>query len=121
MATQNLLGASSNLPAVLVSQALANSETTQYTCPSNSAVRICTAVLTNTSNSSVTVSVSLVKSGGTASNSNRILSSYSLAAHDSLSLNDLLSGAMLGPADFISAIASASTSVSFVITGAVSS
>lgn len=121
MPTQNLLSASSNLPQVLVSQQLAATETTQYTGPANSAVRIVTAGLTNTSGSAVTVSVSLVKSGGTAGNANRILASYSLASHDSLSLNDVLSGAMLGPGDFISAIASAATSVAFVATGTVSS
>lgn len=121
MPTPNLLSASSNLPQVLVAQQLTTSEAVQYTCPANSAVRVSTAVVTNTSNSAVTVSMSLVKSGNAAGPANRILASYSLASHDSLSLNDVLSGALLGPGDFVSAIASAATSVSFVMTGAVSS
>ena len=120
MSSENLLAATSNLPKVLVSQQLANSETTQYTCPSSSAVRIATATLCNTSSSAVTVSVSLVKTGGSAGSSNRVLTSYSIAAYDSISLTEIY-GAMLGPGDFISAIASAATSVAFVLTGAVSS
>lgn len=121
MTTQNLIAAQNNLPQVLVSQQLAATETTQYPCPSNSATKISNAVLTNTSGSAVTVSISLVKSGGTAGNSNRILYSYSLASNDSLSLNDVLKDSLLGPGDFISAIASAATSVAFVMTGTVSS
>ena len=118
MATQNLFGASSGLPQVLVSQQLANSETTQYTCPASSSVKIGSARLTNTSGGVVTVSISVVKSGGTAGNANRVLSAYSLAAGDGISLDELV-GAYLGAGDFVSAIASAATSVSLVMSGVV--
>lgn len=117
---QNLLSATSNLPSVLVSQQLANTETTQYTAAAGSAVKIATAVLCNTSASLVTVSVSLVKTGGTAGAANRIMSSYALAAGDSVELTELV-GSFLGPGDFISSVASAATAVSLVVTGAVSS
>lgn len=118
MATQNLMDATSGLPKVLVSQFLANSETTQYTGPANSSVKISSARLTNTSGSAVTVSISLVKTGGTAGNSNRVLAGYSLAAGDGIDLPEL-AGAFLGPADFVSAIASTGSAVALVLTGVV--
>ena len=118
MATQNLFGASSGLPQVLVSHWLAASETTQYTGPANSSVRIFGARLTNTTGSAVTVSISVVKSGDTAGPSNRVLSSYSLAAGDSIVLDEL-KDLFLGPDDFVSAIASAATAVAFVMSGVV--
>lgn len=118
MPTQNLMAATSSLPQVLVSQQLAASETTQYTGPANSAVKVASARLTNTSGAAVTVSISLVKTGGTAGAANRVLSAYSLAAGDGIDLPEL-AAAFLGPGDFISAIASAATSVAFVMSGVV--
>ena len=118
MATQNLFGASSGLPQVLVSHWLAASETTQYTCPANSSVKIAAARLTNTTGSPVTVSVSAVKSGDTAGGSNRVLASYSLAAGDGIALDEL-KDLWLGAGDLISAIASAATAVAFVMSGVV--
>lgn len=109
---------------VLVSQQLAATETTQYTAPATISsaplklVRIANATLTNTSASPVTVSVSLVKSGGTAGASNRILAAYALSAGDSLPLS-MLAGHFLGAGDFISAIASTAAVVALVISGAV--
>lgn len=118
MATQNLFAASSGLPQVLVSHWLAASETTQYTCPANSSVKIAGARLTNTTGSAVTVSISVVKSGDTAGLSNRVLASYSLAAGDGIGLDEL-KDLYLGPGDFVSAIASAATAVTLVMSGVV--
>lgn len=115
---QNLMAASSSLPAVLVSQQLAASETTQYTGPASSAVKITSATLTNTTASAVTVSVSVVKTGGTAGNANRVVSGYSLAAGDSAVLLELI-GVFLGPGDLISAIAGTASAVAFVLSGVV--
>lgn len=120
MATQNLIGATSNLPGVLVSQQLAAAETTQYTCPANSAVKVATATLANTSGSSVTVAISVVKSGGTAGNANRAVPTFTLAAGDSTVVNELV-GALLGPGDLISTLAGTASAVAFVLTGTVSS
>jgi hypothetical protein len=116
--TQNLMDATSALPQVLVTSQLTTSEATYYTGPANSAVKISSARLTSTSGSAVTVSISLVKTGGTAGNSNRVLSSYSLAAGDGTDLPEL-KDAFLGPGDFISAIASSATSVTLVVSGVV--
>ncbi len=118
MPTQNLMNATSALPQVLVAQQLASSETTQYTGPANSAVKVSSARLTNVTGSAVTVSLSLVKTGGTAGNANRVLSAYSLIAGDGIDLPEL-TGAFLGPGDFISTVASAATSVTFVLSGVV--
>lgn len=116
MATQNLMGASSGLPAVLVSHFLADSETTQYTCPADSSTKISSARLTNTSGSPVVVSVAVVKSGGTAAPANRVLSDFSLAAGDGIDLE--LKDTFLGAGDFVSASASA-TGVALVVSGVV--
>jgi hypothetical protein len=118
MSTQNLMAATSSLPQVLVSQQLAAAETAQYTCPANSAVKVASAVLTNNTGSAVTVSVSVLKSGQTADGTHRVLSGYSLAAGDSTVLSEL-AGVFLGPGDFVSAIASAATSVTLVMSGVV--
>ena len=118
MPATSLMDANLAVPQVLVSQQLANTETTQYTAATAHWAKIGSATLANTSGSAVTVAVSIVKSGGTAGNANRVLPSYSLAAGDSMSLPELV-GVFLGPGDFISALASAATSVSFVASGVV--
>jgi hypothetical protein len=117
---QNLLQATSNMPAVLFAKQLTAAEAAQYTAPANSAVKIISAVLCNTSAANATISVSVVPTGGTAGPANRILSSFTLAPADSLTLTEI-EGAMLGPGDSISAISSVASVVSFVVTGAVSS
>lgn len=118
---QNLLMATSNLPAVLAAQQIPATETVIYQCPAASAVKIASAVLCNTTSNSVTVSVSLVKAaaGVGGNNTNRVLSSYSLAGNDSLILTELI-GSLLGPNDLVSAVASTASAVAFVISGAVS-
>lgn len=96
-------------------------ETTVYTVPASTYVKVAHGVLTNVSASAVTVSVSLVPSGGTADGTHRIVSQFSLPAGDSLPLKDYIAGAMLGPGDFISVSPSAVNAIDVVISGAVSS
>ena len=120
--SQNLIAATSLSPQVIASTQLATtSETTVYTCPAASAAVVATAWVCNTTGSAVTVSVSVVKSGGTAGATNRIVAGYSLAANDTLSLNPYLGGAMLGPGDFISVLAGTGAAVNFGATGSVGS
>jgi hypothetical protein len=107
-------------PQVLVAQHLANSETTVYTVVASTSVILAGATLTNTSASAVTVSVSVVKTGGSAASSNRVLSGLSIAAGDSVLLHEL-SLHVLGPGDKISAIASTASTVAFVLSGYVTS
>jgi len=118
MTTQNIIGGTSALPQVLVSKAIESSETTQYTGPANQAVRILGATLCNTSGSSVNVSVSLVKSGGSAGTANRLLKTYPLAAGDTTIISELV-GQAVGPGDFISTLAATASVVALVISGIV--
>ncbi len=118
MATANLFGASENYPQVLVSQQLANSETTIYTCPANKSVVVDTATICNTSGTPQTVYLSVCKSGGTAGAANRV-AIIPLDPNESSPVDELVG--FLGPGDFISGYASAATSVAIVIRGAVSS
>lgn len=100
-------------PQVLVSQALAVSESAQYTTAAANWVKIGSATLTNTGTSSCPVALSVVKSGGTAGASNRVLSPQvapSLAPGDSTIVNELV-GVFLGPGDFISGGVSAMVQV----------
>lgn len=116
--TNNLLApATSAIPQVLVSQFLANTETTQYAATAV-VVKLASATLTNTSGSSVNVSLSLVKSGGTAGSSNRVLSVYPLAAGDSLVVKELADH-VLGAGDFVSALAGTASAVAFALSGIV--
>ncbi len=116
--TPNLIRATSNLPQVLISQQLAATETTIYTGPASKSVVIDTATVCNTSGTTQTVYLSVVKAGGTAGVANRV-AIITLTANESTSVHELLG--YLGPADFISGYASAATSVAIVLRGAVSS
>ena len=117
--TPNLIRATSNLPQVLVSGQLAASESTVLSCAANKTLAIATATLCNTSGSSRTVSISVVKSGGTGGTSNRV-AVIDLDPGESCIVEELV-GLLMGPGDFISTLASAATSVAMVISGAVSS
>jgi hypothetical protein len=106
---------------VLVSQYVAATETTQYTCPAGSAVTIDSATVANDSGNSVDLRVSLVKSGGTAGTSNRVAvfkGTGTLGDGDSAVLSEL-KGHKLGPGDFISAIASAGSRAVLTLSGTV--
>lgn len=105
---------------ILASAQVAFGEATVYTVPAQSAAKISTAVLCNTTGSPVTLSVSLVPSGGTAGAANRVVSAYLLAANDSMTIPELV-GSFLGAGAFISVNASSGAAVACTITGVVSS
>lgn len=94
--------------------------TTVYTVPASSAVKIATAVLCNTSASAVTISVSVVPSGGTVDGTHVVVSNYSLAANDSVTLTELV-GSLLDAGAFISVTCSTGAVITYTLTGAVSS
>lgn len=120
--TANLIAATSLVPQTLaVTQpSVANTETTAYTVPPVSSLKIATASLCNTTGAPVTVNLSIVPSGGTAGLANRVISGYLLAAGDTLSLSAYLADALMQAGDFISRNDTA-TGVTLVITGAVGS
>src|SRR5690349_14424776 len=100
MAGNNILGAASISPMVLVSQQLGTSEVAVYTVGAAQSVKIAHGTLCNTTSSAVTVYLSIVKTGGTIGDgTHRAISGYSLAGNDTLPLRDYLAGAMLGPGD----------------------
>lgn len=99
---------------MLVSQQLTTTETAVYTAATAKTVKLSTCVLVNTSGGSINVWVSVVKTGGTAGDANRVLHSTAIAAGARLDLGSL---GWLAPGDFVSAKASAATSVTLVLTG----
>ena len=119
--TQNLMAATSSLPAVLVSQQLSTTaETTVYTCPGSSAVKLAAGSISNVSGAAVTVGLSILKSGQTADGTHRVIpTTFSLAAGDWKSLKDELAGHFLGPGDFVSVIAGTAAAIDIVISGVV--
>jgi hypothetical protein len=99
----------------------ASTDTTVYTVPGSSAIKLATFSITNVTANPVTVSVSVSATGGTISDgTHKVLSSYSLAANDSTKVTEV-EGAMLDTGAFISINASAATAINYLITGAVSS
>jgi hypothetical protein len=101
-------------------QVAGTTATTVYTVPASSAVKIATAVLCNVTGSTVTVSVSVVPSGGAVDGTHLVVSSYSLAANDSTKVTEI-EGAMLDAGAFIAITVSVAASVDYLFTGAVSS
>jgi hypothetical protein len=121
MATGDFKNGTNLIGKILASQQVPGSETTVYTVPASSYTRITQGVICNVSGASVNVSLSVVPSGGTAGGTNRVISVYSLTAGNSLSLADYLRGAILGPGDFVSVLASAGSAIDITLTGVVSS
>lgn len=116
MATPNLLSITTVTPKTLASTQLPSGENTVYTVPASKAAKIATLVLTNVSAAAVVVSVSLVPVGGAADGTHRVVSGYSLAAGDSITVTEL-AGAWMGAGDFISVNAAASSAINVVATG----
>jgi hypothetical protein len=102
-------------------QLATTSATTVYTVPASTTVKIASATLCNTSGSAVTISVALLQSGQVADGTHAVISGYSLAAGDTISLKDYIGGAMLATGESISVTASTANVIDVVITGAVSS
>jgi hypothetical protein len=100
--------------------AAASTNTTIYTVPTGSAVKVATFSLTNVTGSAVVVSVSVVPLGGTVDGTHKIVSSYSLAANDTTKITEI-EGAMLDAGAFISINASAVTAIDYLLTGTVAS
>lgn len=120
MSGNNILGAASISPQVLLSQQLGTSDAALYTVAAAQSVKIAHGTICNITSAAVTVYLSIVKAGGTVGDgTHRILNAYSLAANDTLSLKDYIAGAMLGPGDIISGYAGTATAVDLVVSGTV--
>lgn len=122
MANPSYLALTQMLGQILYSGQLSTtSATSVYTVPAATTAKITQGTVCNTSAAVVTVSVSLLKSGDTADGTHAVISGYSLAAGDTLTLKDYLGGAMLATGEAVSVTASTASVVDVVITGAVSS
>ena len=105
----------------IFSQQLGTSDAALYTVPASvRAVQIAQGTLCNTTASAVTVYLSVVKAGGAVGDgAHRVISGYSIAANDTLSLRDYIADHVLGPGDIISGYASAASAVDIVVSGTV--
>lgn len=113
-------GASLAGKVLVAAQCTIAGNNTVYTVPALSAVKLASGVLCNTTGSPVTVSVSVVPNGGSVAVTNRVIDSYSLAAHDSIPMPEI-AGALLDAGVVISVNTSTANAVNVVLTGAVSS
>lgn len=119
MAGSNIIVAATIEPKVIRSAYLPiTTEAAQYTVPASTSIKVATASITNVTASAVTVSLSVVPTGGTLNGSQRVLNSYSLPANDTLELS-WLKGAMLGPGDFIAGLAGTASAVVLTVTASV--
>ena len=92
-----------------------NSQTTQYTA-TNCKTIIDKFTVTNTSAANVTLSVNLVASGGSASDSNLVLKAKSIAPSETYTCPELV-GQTLEASGFISTLAGAATSLTISASG----
>src|SRR4030095_5085585 len=121
MSGDNIIAATSITPKVLRSAYLPiTTEAAQYTVSSGQSVKVASACITNVTASAVTVSLSLMPTGGSLDGTHRVLNSYSLQANDTLDLS-WLRGTMLGPGDVIGGLAGTASAVVLVVTGTVHS
>lgn len=119
MAGDNIISATTISPKVIRSTYLPiTTEAAQYTVPASTSVKVATATICNVTGTAVTVSLSLVPTGGTLDGTHRVINSYSLPANDTLELS-FLKGAMLGPGDVIGGLAGTASAVVLVVTGTV--
>lgn len=102
-------------------QVASTSATAIYTVPTGKTAKIASGTICNVSGSAVAVSMSILKSGDTSDGTHNIISGYSLAAGDTMSLKDYLVGAMLAEAEAISVTAGTANALDVVITGTVGS
>ena len=94
---------------------LAASQTTLYTATGLRTI-LDKITATNVSASTVTITINVVASGGTAGGTNTLVSAKSLQAGESYGFPELI-GHVLNAGDFVSVLASAATSINFRMSG----
>ncbi len=95
---------------------LTTADVTLYTAPANTRVIIDKFTAANTTAGAITITVNLVASGGAASATNTLISARSVSA-GATDLCPEIVGHILNPGDFISAKASANTSIGLRASG----
>lgn len=94
----------------------AATNTTLYTCPANSRVRILAATVTNEGTTGRYISFHRVPTGDSVGDDNIILNQKSIGSRESYTLPELL-GHVLEPGDFLSGIAEAADELTVHISG----
>ena len=87
-----------------------NSNTTEYTTPSNTRTIIDKFTATNTDSGAVTLSVHIVESGASVGDSKLVIKTHSIAAGATKDFSELQNH-ILAPGDFISCVASVASKV----------
>jgi hypothetical protein len=110
------------LKIIASGQLAATTTTTLATVAANTALKVATFSITNTSTSPVVISAGVVPSGGAADGTHDVLKNYSLAAGDVITSEDVLSackGAFLDAGTTIVAKAGTAAVINYLVTGAV--
>ena len=103
-----------NTPRRLSSAQLTTSAVTYYTAPASTRTIVKQIILTNVTATNATVSISMVNSGGSAGTTNRIVEQLTVPAYGVVTIDV---SQVLETGDFISALASAATTVNIRISG----
>ena len=94
----------------------ASSATTEYTAPASTKTIIDKFTATNTDSGAVTITIYIVPSGSSATDSNMIVKTYSIAAATTHDFSEL-QNQILNTGDFISVLASTASKMTIRISG----
>lgn len=90
------------------------SESTLYTVPASTDVKLQSIVLCNTTGAAATVSLSVVTSAGTAGATNRVLAAFSVTANDTIVIDSAVD---MATGDFLSGLQGTSGAVTVTVSG----
>jgi hypothetical protein len=105
------------LKSLVLGVQLQDSVTAHYTAPASTTTRIDKATVCNDDSSTITISVYLVPSGGSAAPANRVIKDKAIRAGETRSLGLELSGHVLPPGASLQAVASTVDEVSLQVSG----
>lgn len=102
--------------ALIQDATLTTSDATYYTTPANTTAVMKRTVFTNTSGSAVTITVNIVRNGGSSGTTNQIIPPKAIAAGGTY-VSPELAGMTLGPGDAVHALASANSAINMMSSG----
>lgn len=88
---------------------------TLYTVPASTTVKVASIVITNTTSSSATLTLSIVPSGGTAGAANRILAAIAVGGNVTMTLDPI--SVYMNASDFIAGLQGTSSALTVTISG----
>jgi hypothetical protein len=94
---------------------LTASAVTQYTVPGATTARVTELLIANIDTVDRTVTVHFVPSGGSVTNGNKVLNAVNIPANTT---RQIVLQAVLATGDFISALASATSAINLMVSGA---